>query len=353
VKNAHEALQRVLARHNASLRTAASLVNRPATAPDAGNNEAVDRTTVPSPQSAASNPAPVAGHASRGAADSLGAPGREQVPKEQQLSQQRRARRLARYQEVQELRRQGVSIRQIARQLGMHVTTVRRFLAAQFPERAARPARPSKLAPHIPYLPEQLLAGRDNGVQLWRELRDHHGLRGSRALVSRWVAAHRALCPPKSALSSAARRKGRPPHPQPPNLAPRYRTPSARTAMWLLVTNPSSLDSDDAAFVAHLLALSPEVATGQELSRAFRRILQEHDVPAVDAWFARTETCGIPEFVAFAAGLRRDEAAFRAAVALPYNSGQVEGQIARLKLLKRSMYGRASFDLLKRRLLAA
>ncbi len=72
-----------------------------------------------------------------------------------------------------------------------------------------------------------------------------------------------------------------------------------------------------------------------------------------ETWLAQVEATGIPELQGFAAGLRRDKAAVTAALSLPYSNGQVEGQVNRLKLIKRSMYGRASFDLLRKRVLAA
>lgn len=72
-----------------------------------------------------------------------------------------------------------------------------------------------------------------------------------------------------------------------------------------------------------------------------------------DDWLIRVEASGIAELESLAAGLRRDQAAVTAAMSLPYSNGQVEGQINRLKLIKRTMYGRAKFDLLRQKVLAA
>lgn len=77
------------------------------------------------------------------------------------------------------------------------------------------------------------------------------------------------------------------------------------------------------------------------------------DLQALEDWFTNVAESRLPELVSFATGLRRDEAAVRAALCLAYSNGQIEGQINKLKLLERSMYGRARFDLLKHRLLAA
>src|SRR3954447_6678089 len=70
-------------------------------------------------------------------------------------------------------------------------------------------------------------------------------------------------------------------------------------------------------------------------------------------WLEEARSCGVPAVETFAIGLQKDEAAIRAALTLPWSSGQAEGQINKLKLIKRQMYGRANFDLLRRRVLLA
>lgn len=88
------------------------------------------------------------------------------------------------------------------------------------------------------------------------------------------------------------------------------------------------------------------------LAQEFIQILRERRVNELDPWLERTVTSGVSELKRFAEGLRRDDAAVHAALSWSYSSGQVEGQINKLKLLKRSMYGRAKFDLLRLRMLA-
>jgi len=70
-------------------------------------------------------------------------------------------------------------------------------------------------------------------------------------------------------------------------------------------------------------------------------------------WLAEATTSKVSAIATFAAGLKQDGAAVRTALTTPWSSGQSEGQITRLKLLKRQTYGRASFDLLRRRTLLA
>ncbi|NLG28421.1 MAG: ISL3 family transposase, partial [Chloroflexi bacterium] len=248
VQNAHQVLQRLLERHSRQVREAAHAVNQ----------QHVETHTPHAPQvvvvgeSSSSPPAALA-------AASDGSPPARLLSKVQQHQQVRWAQRYALYQEVQRLRAAGGGIRHIARQLHIRRTTVLRFLAETFPEQATRPKRPNKLDPNLPYLEAQLRAGQDNAMQLWRELRDEHGYRGSRALVSRWVAAHRVLCPPATVLRV---RPGARPQSPAPKLPSRFKTPSMRAAAWLLTTDTASLDQNQAQFVEHLQLRCPEVRIG-------------------------------------------------------------------------------------------
>lgn len=339
VQNIHDVLQRLLERHRSSLRAATNAVNA-ASLPQVDANCEVGQANSPS------SPPTLVGSGSAEAPVSSDLP----PTKYQQFIQAHRSKRYALYCEVQKLRAQGAGIRQIVRQLGIHRTTVIRFLADQFPERASGPAKPSILDPHIPYLTQQLASGHDNASQLWRDLCNHRDFAGSRALVSRWVAANRSLCPPRPAGKASV---GRPPKPRPPQTVPKFRMPSARLATWLLAGDRNRLNEGQAAFTEHLLAACSDVKIGQHLVVEFQRMLRERDSDSFDGWLASIDANPIPEFTAFAAGLRRDEAAIRAAMSLPYSNGQVEGQVTRLKLIKRSMYGAASFELLRRRVLAA
>lgn len=96
---------------------------------------------------------------------------------------------------------------------------------------------------------------------------------------------------------------------------------------------------------------APELAVVQELAGRFATIMREGQDGRLGAWIAEAENSSLSEVRTFARGVRQDEAAIRAAVILTYSNGQVEGQVNRLKLIKRSMYGRASFGLLRKRVL--
>jgi len=342
VQNTREMLQRLLEREQASLRQAATALATEC-AP-----ELVESRERSEPLAVAT-PAPV--QLAEGQQDAQAA-----VASTPALSrsQARRTQRRSRYDAVRELRAHGLSIRAIAQRLEMGRQTVRRFLVADaFPERASRPRRRSKLDPFVPYLRQQLAAGSSNGMQLWRDLRDHHGYRGSRALVSRWVAEHRHLGPATVPAAGEPRRRGRPPKPQDGPRGATVRVVSARQAAWLLVRQPEDLEDDECRFVARLCELCPAVQTAYPLAQEFLRIVRERHVDALESWLTRASRSGVREVESFVVGLRQDQAAVAAALRLPFSNGQVEGQVNRLKFIKRSGYGRAKFDLLRQRVLTA
>jgi transposase len=100
-----------------------------------------------------------------------------------------------------------------------------------------------------------------------------------------------------------------------------------------------------------LLKASSDASAVYPLVRDFLEMLRERKGEELDGWLSRAEGSGVREIESFAAGLRRDKAAVRAGLTLPHSNGQTEGQVNRLKLIKRQMYGRANFDLLRTRVL--
>jgi transposase len=246
---------------------------------------------------------------------------------------------------------QGESIHAIAHHVGIARQTVRRFLSAdQFPERATRRQRPSKLDPHIPCLEAQLRAGQMNGTTLWRLIRDEEGYSGSRALVSRWVRQHRHLLPASMHTLPPPRGRGRqapwPVVPPPPRVL------SARQAAWLFIRPVDALPADERVVVEHLLQVSPALAVAHELVHAFIDIVRTRAAALFDGWLAQAASSGVGELERFVSALVRDYAAVFAALSLPYSNGPVEGHVNRLKFIKRMGYGRAKFDLLRQRVLA-
>jgi transposase len=126
--------------------------------------------------------------------------------------------------------------------------------------------------------------------------------------------------------------------------------PSGRRLARLLMTEPEGLGPDDLRHVEFTRAAAPELAEAADLALAFGHMVRDKDGSRLDAWLDTAAASGLAPF---ARGLRQDLAAVRAALSLPWSTSPVEGQINRLKTIKRQMYGRAGFALLRQRVLAA
>lgn len=126
---------------------------------------------------------------------------------------------------------------------------------------------------------------------------------------------------------------------------------SAQALSWLLVKDPTSLKAQEQQ-VLSFIRQEPVVEAMYLLTRQFLRLLKKHQAEQLEAWLKICAESGIPEIEAFAQGVWRDFAAVKAAFQFPYSNGPTEGLVNRLKLLKRSMYGRGSFELLRHRMLS-
>ena len=102
-----------------------------------------------------------------------------------------------------------------------------------------------------------------------------------------------------------------------------------------------------------MLATCPDARHCYDLAQRFAEMLRKRDPQPFEVWLKEALSSGVTKLRRFANGIRLDQAAVEAALTLLYSNGQVEGQVNRLKLIKRSMYGRANFDLLKARVLYA
>ncbi|MFL6336448.1 MAG: ISL3 family transposase, partial [Pyrinomonadaceae bacterium] len=133
---------------------------------------------------------------------------------------------------------------------------------------------------------------------------------------------------------------------------PRLRLPSARQAAWMLL-RPERLADEEKETAELLCRLSPEVARAQRLALSFVEVIKERHADGLRGWIIDAQRSEMPEFVGFANGLTTDLQAVRAALEYEWSNGQVEGQVHRLKLVKRQMYGRGKLDLLRARVLHA
>lgn len=269
-----------------------------------------------------------------------------QLTTREQQRTRNREKRYALYESVKGLRRQGLSHYAIADFLGISRPTVRRFLAAEhFPERlpAHRARRTSIVAAYLPFLRERWQAGCHNGRQLFREAKAR-GYAGSQAQLERVTTQWRKQLPPVPAVSKATTRS------TPPPLPKRHRL-SSKQAAFLFVRSKEKLTAQQHQQLEQLCQASEDLCAAYELSQDFVAMLNQRKVQALPDWLRRARSSSIPELKSVAKSLQQDYAAIEAACSQPWNQGQVEGQINRLKCLKRQMYGRAQLDLLRLRLL--
>jgi transposase len=258
----------------------------------------------------------------------------------------RRERRLARYERVVALRQDGQSITAISREVGLCRATVRKYVSAGgFPEWPGRRTKLSAGTVYGTFLQTWWEAGCRDATVLWTALRAG-GFTGSLRMVQRVVSRWRVE---PGRRGRAAKRAGGIPAPA----RPRPRPPSARQAVWLLLRPVDELEPARRAMRERLLAAAPEVAAALRVVEAFRRTVHDRDHPAQDGWLQTAEASDARELRAFAANLRHDLAAVEAALTYEWSSGQVEGQVTKIKLVKRQMYGRANLDLLRKRVLLA
>ena len=249
----------------------------------------------------------------------------------------RRAKRRDRYQRVVELHSGGLSARAIARIMGIDRETVSRFLrAGSFPERAGRRlVRP--IDKFLGKLRELWDGGVHNAAALYRTI-GAAGFTGSAQMVRRRVATWRASPAGREALRSHEVRPTR---------------ISSTRLSWLLLKDDVERDAGEQRLIDDLRARCDEVRIATQLGREFNTIMSERRLDALVAWTERCMAAGVPEELrSFAEGLRRDWPSVKAAVQLKWNNGRAEGHVNRIKLIKRKMYGRANFDLLRIRVLA-
>jgi hypothetical protein len=263
----------------------------------------------------------------------------------------RRERRLARYEEVITRYQQGASMREIADTLQLSRWLVQRFVkATTFPEQAPRRSRARILLPFAAVLEEQWSAGERNTMAIWRTLQQH-GYRGAAQTIRRWVQARRQEPAPRTRPEYRATYTIAPEDILQQAAAVRP-LPAPRQLVWLLLGDVKQLNADE-TYILEQLRQEPIVEQAYTLGQQFLQIVRQRQHDEFDAWLAACQTSGIPDMQGFAAGLKQDEAAVRAALRLEWSNGQVEGQNTRLKMVKRQMYGRAGFTLLRKRVLHA
>ena len=255
---------------------------------------------------------------------------------------------MANYEQVHKLRQQGYQVLDIAHHLGMGERTVFTYLAApSFPEWQPSPrrrSRPSLLTPYKVYLLEQWNVGQRQTKPLFENIQQQ-GYQGTYKTVAKYI--HQLRQAQRQQLSLLEGRGS-----APASIESKQPPLSARRATWLVLKPPPQCSAEDKSLRIELQQ-HPELVTAIHLAQQFADLVRQRLPERLDCWLEQASNSSIKQFQNFAKSLQEDYAAVKAGVTLAVSNGQVEGQINRLKMLKRQMYGRAGFDLLQKRVLLA
>jgi transposase len=186
--------------------------------------------------------------------------------------------------------------------------------------------RESSLELHFQWLDAQWAVGQRNATELWRRLKKQ-GFRGCLRVVSEWATRRRQAEKADNALS---------------------RAPSARTVARLMTMGCDVLSKAEAVTVAAIEGGVPLLVEAREIVAAFQAMVRKKTLADLEPWLAQARSSLV---ASFANGVIKDRAAVSAAIISPWSNGQTEGQITKLKLVKRQMYGRGKLDLLQARVI--
>jgi len=256
----------------------------------------------------------------------------------------RHAERSDRYQQLVELREEGLTNKEIARRLDMAERTVRHWLTRGIPYGRAelRRKRSNGFDPFIPYVTKRWEQGERNGLRIFQELQAQ-GYKGCSSTIYRFL---------RSLRGYSVSPQGRAERAQAVPEAPLQQF-SAQKAVWLFVRDLSDLDETEREELAAIRQASPTADGVYGLVQDFMRMIRRREGERLDAWLEHVRSSQIPELQKLVRSIKKDKAAVLAGLTLSHNNGQVEGQNTKLKLIKRMMYGRAGFPLLRQRVLHA
>lgn len=261
---------------------------------------------------------------------------------QREVEQQRRhALWVTCYEAIHAMYAQGTGSTTIARQLGLSRPTVYAYLRRAVPPAPRSPQRSGQVRrPYMPYLICRWREGITDSMQLWREIEAQgyaHSARTVCRFVTRLRRATEAGQAPETQTSPYTRPQG----------------PSAGAVSFTWVCPDAKRSPDAQTYVDQLTQMDPSIAQAYRLSQTFLAMVREHRGHDLEAWIMAATDSGIDALARFARGLQEDLAAVTAGLTLDWSNGPVEGQITRLKLLKRQGYGRAGFPLLRQRVMQA
>jgi len=254
----------------------------------------------------------------------------------EQAHQARQASRDDRFRQMMALRAQGLTQTAIAKRMGMSERAVRTWLKrGTAPTCKRHVRRRSVFDPYAEYVLERWQAGVHQAKQLYEEIRAK-GFPGTVRIVQRFV---QTLADKPKACTLP-----------PATAAERF---SANTMTWVFIRDPKQLTKEEQADLELICHHSPTAALSYQFTQQFMTMLHLRRGQQLETWVAAVEASQLPELCRFARGLLKDKSAVVAGLTLPYSNVPVEAQVHKLKLVKRSMFGRAKLPLLRQRLLHA
>ena len=134
---------------------------------------------------------------------------------------------------------------------------------------------------------------------------------------------------------------------------PRLPQYTSTAAVWLFMRRPEHLDEIQREDLSAFRLAHASLNSTYQLVQDFLHMMRHRQGARLDAWLSQVHESGLPELESFAQGVEQEQTAVQAGLTLPLSNGQVEGQVTKIKLIKRIMYGRAGFALLRQRVLHA
>src|SRR5215208_5687702 len=263
----------------------------------------------------------------------------------EEAARKRHERLVEQWRNIRRLYRAKADLRDICRQLGISARTVYRYKdLTEPPPRPAYKRRVSVLDPYVPYLVRRWKEGCHNGKQLYREIRER-GYRNSEEICARFITQLRRAGAQGKPLSSVPRARGR--------AALAGLSPTSKNVAALFMRREEKLNREQKEYLKRLCEADEALADAWRLTQEFNGTVRNLEGEKLDGWLEEAEACKALAMRRFAAGLKKDLDAVRAGLTETWSNGPVEGFVHKLKLLKRQGYGRAGFDLLRARMLAA
>ena len=249
------------------------------------------------------------------------------------------------FQQAKDLHASGKSFVAIAAEMGVGHQTIAKWVEADcLPHRRRLTLKPSSPLYFQEFLARRWAEGDKVGRRLFHDIR-HRGYTGSRSHLERLLSEWRRVERPERSQRSEPKKEDRAIDP-----ATGWQiSPVVAAALCMQPTR--MLNHSQAAKVAALKKASPSFVVMRRLAMRFRALLRGADPGKLGSWLNDAHRSGIHGLQQFARTLTRDIDAVRNAIAEPWSSGQAEGQINRLKMLKRAMFGRAGVELLRARML--